>query len=67
MIAPPTPSEPPADPRTGLTGAQAIERLTEEGPNQLPAQKRQNLFDIVLEVLREPMFLMLVAAAACTS
>ncbi len=64
MIAPPTRSEPPAEPRAGLTEAQAIARLTEEGRNQLPAQKRRNLFDIVLEVLREPMFLMLVAAGS---
>ena len=32
------------------------------GPNELPAQQKRNLLTIVLEVVREPMFLMLVAA-----
>ena len=34
----------------------------QEGPNELPAQQKRNLLTIVLEVVREPMFLMLVAA-----
>ena len=35
-----------------------------EGPNGLPTQQKRNLFTIILEVVREPMFLMLVAAGA---
>lgn len=46
----------------GLTEAEAAARLAAEGPNELPTQKRRSLFQIALEVVREPMFLMLVAA-----
>ncbi|MFO0575891.1 MAG: cation-translocating P-type ATPase [Polyangia bacterium] len=48
----------------GLTEAEAAARLAREGPNELPAQKDRGLLPVVLEVLREPMFLMLVAAVA---
>ena len=47
----------------GLTGAEAAERLKRFGPNVLPSREHRNLPHIALEVLREPMFLMLVAAA----
>ena len=46
----------------GLSEDDARARLGEEGPNELPAQQKRNLLAIVLEVVREPMFLMLVAA-----
>src|SRR5215469_13696394 len=46
----------------GLTEEQARARLGEEGPNELPSQKERGSFAIALEVLREPMFLLLVAA-----
>ena len=46
----------------GLSDADAVERLQQEGPNELPAQKKRSLWYIALEVAREPMFLMLVAA-----
>ena len=49
---------------SGLSEAEAKERLAREGPNELPAQKDRGLLPVVLEVLREPMFLMLVAAVA---
>ena len=48
----------------GLSETKARERLAAEGPNELPAQKRRSLLQITLEVVREPMFLMLVAAGA---
>ncbi len=48
----------------GLTEAEARARLAGEGPNELPTEKKRGLFAIALEVLREPMFLMLVAAGA---
>ncbi len=46
----------------GLHEQDAITRLQQGGPNELPAQQKRNLLTIVLEVVREPMFLMLVAA-----
>jgi Ca2+-transporting ATPase len=46
----------------GLTESDAQARLLREGPNELPAQKQRHLWTIALEVAREPMFLMLVAA-----
>lgn len=48
----------------GLCEADAQTRLQQDGPNELPAQRKRNLFTIILEVVREPMFLMLVAAGA---
>src|SRR5437588_3019619 len=46
----------------GLTEDAARERLQREGANELPAQKERSLLAIGFEVVREPMFLMLVAA-----
>ena len=51
-----------ADTDRGLTQAEARSRLLRDGPNELPAQGPRGLHAIVLEVLREPMFLLLVAA-----
>ncbi len=48
----------------GLTSAEAARRLAAEGPNALPDAGRRGLAAIALEVLREPMLLLLVAAAA---
>ena len=47
----------------GLTSAEAAARLAAEGPNTLPASDRRSLLGIALEVAREPMFLLLAAAA----
>jgi Ca2+-transporting ATPase len=47
-----------------LSSAEAARRLAAEGPNALPAAQERGLAAIALEVLREPMFLLLVAAAA---
>ena len=46
---------------TGLTEQQAIERLRDEGVNELPSSKRRSGLAIAFEVVREPMFLLLVA------
>ena len=46
----------------GLTAAHAAERLAAEGPNSLPAAERRSALVLVLGVLREPMFMLLVAA-----
>jgi Ca2+-transporting ATPase len=48
----------------GLSEADARERLQKEGPNELPTQRTRSLLAIGLEVAREPMFLMLVAAGS---
>jgi Ca2+-transporting ATPase len=46
----------------GLTEDEARLRLAQQGPNELPATTKRSLFSIVLEVVREPMFIMLVVA-----
>jgi len=45
----------------GLTEQQALERLATDGYNELPTAQKRNFLHILLEVLREPMFLMLIA------
>jgi P-type Ca2+ transporter type 2C len=47
---------------TGLTEAEALLRLERDGPNELPSREKRGLWAIAWEVVREPMFLMLVAA-----
>jgi len=49
---------------TGLSEDEALARLREEGPNELPGEKRRTFWAIAFEVLRQPMFLMLVAAGS---
>jgi Ca2+-transporting ATPase len=48
----------------GLSEESACTRLQNEGPNELPTQKQRSSLNIALEVAREPMFLMLVAAGS---
>ncbi|MBF0212399.1 MAG: cation-translocating P-type ATPase [Magnetococcales bacterium] len=43
----------------GLSGREAAARLQSDGYNELPSSRGHNLWEIVREVLREPMFLML--------
>ncbi len=52
----------PREELVGLHEADAGTRLRQEGPNELPVQRQRSLLAIVLEVVSEPMFLMLVAA-----
>jgi len=47
----------------GLSDAEASRRLAEEGPNELASAKSRGFVTIALEVVREPMFLLLVAAS----
>ena len=49
--------------RAGLTHAEARERLASEGPNALPLSARRGSLAIALGVVREPMFLLLIAGA----
>ena len=45
----------------GLTEQEALENLAEDGYNELPSGKKRTFFHILLEVVKEPMFLMLIA------
>ncbi|MBB5206546.1 cation-translocating P-type ATPase [Chiayiivirga flava] len=48
----------------GLSRDEAARRLLADGPNALPEPPRRGLLRLALEVLREPMFLLLTVAAA---
>lgn len=48
----------------GLTTAEAAARLRAEGPNALPRGRRRRWWHILAEVLREPMFALLMAGGA---
>ncbi|NVN99959.1 MAG: cation-translocating P-type ATPase [Geobacteraceae bacterium] len=48
----------------GLTVQEAARILEEEGPNELPSSKQRGNLQIALDVMREPMFLLLVACGA---
>src|SRR5664279_2922450 len=48
----------------GLSAQEAAERLAAEGPNLLPRAGRRGFVHIVREVLREPMFALLLGAGA---
>ena len=55
----------PANPTpTGLTTAQAKALSAQYGKNELPTQKKESFFKKVLHVVSEPMFLLLISAAA---
>jgi len=45
----------------GLSSKDAAERLSREGYNELPAERHSDVLTIALQVIREPMFLLLVA------
>ena len=48
----------------GLTAQEAAARLAAEGPNLLPRPESRNFVRIALEILREPMFALLLGAGA---
>ncbi|MFZ0500388.1 MAG: cation-transporting P-type ATPase, partial [Steroidobacteraceae bacterium] len=48
--------------RRGLSSQDAAERLRAEGPNALPELERRTGLRIILEVVREPMFALLLGA-----
>jgi Ca2+-transporting ATPase len=54
----------PLPPAVGLSVPEATRRLRRYGRNEIPGQRRRPIHAIVLGVLREPMFLFLVIAAA---
>lgn len=49
--------------KNGLTSAEAQERIKQFGYNELPSAKPKNVARIALEVMREPMFILLVGCA----
>ncbi len=48
----------------GLSEREAAERLKSEGYNELPSADRRNFLHSLLDIFREPMFLLLTASAA---
>src|SRR5215468_11151699 len=58
------PSAPVAVGSPGLSETVAAERLRLEGPNELPTARPKSTLRIAAEVVREPMFLLLIAAGA---
>ncbi|MDI6831273.1 MAG: cation-translocating P-type ATPase [Actinomycetota bacterium] len=48
----------------GLAEEEAARRLAEDGPNSMPSAEKRTPFRIALDVLKEPMFLLLVGAGA---
>src|SRR5262249_50819282 len=54
------------DPRSlhGLTAGQAADRLRDDGPNELPSREDRRLVGMALEIVREPMILLLLACGA---
>ena len=57
----PPAAAPAASPR-GLSARAAAERLRAEGPNALPELERRTALRIIVEVVREPMFALLLGA-----
>ena len=45
----------------GLSGEQARQRLAQDGPNELPQSKPRSVVRMLVDVVSEPMFLLLVA------
>ncbi|MHB1277685.1 MAG: cation-translocating P-type ATPase, partial [Bacteroidia bacterium] len=48
----------------GLTGTKAAALLKEHGYNELPSAKPKNIWRIALEVMKEPMFILLISCGA---
>ena len=49
---------------SGLSGTEAVRRLKTDGYNELPSSKPRSLLVIALNVLREPMFLLLLVSGS---
>jgi len=47
----------------GLSATVAAQRLAAEGPNELPQDRSRGVFGLLFELAREPMILLLIAAA----
>jgi hypothetical protein len=49
--------------KPGLSAQEARQRLMNNGPNEIPVAKSSGMFRILKEVLREPMFILLLSSA----
>jgi Ca2+-transporting ATPase len=49
---------------SGLSSREVSERLAQEGYNEIPSAKRQSVWSIAFSVIREPMFLLLIAGGS---
>ncbi|MDD1717598.1 MAG: cation-translocating P-type ATPase [Methanoregulaceae archaeon] len=47
---------------TGLSPQEAADRLVREGPNELPSTRKRSIPGTILDVVKEPMFILLVGA-----
>lgn len=45
----------------GLSEKEATERILKEGYNEFPSTKKRSIFSIAFEIIREPMFMLLIA------
>ncbi|HNY12509.1 MAG TPA: cation-transporting P-type ATPase, partial [Candidatus Wallbacteria bacterium] len=48
----------------GLSDQEVSERIEKYGYNELPSAKKKGILNIILEVFKEPMFMLLVACGA---
>jgi len=48
----------------GLSKQEALNRLKKEGYNEIPSAKKRNVFLIAFDIIKEPMFLLLIASGA---
>jgi Ca2+-transporting ATPase len=53
-------------PNTGLSAAEAAERLTRYGPNELPRARRTSVVALIAEQARDPLVIVLLVAAVLT-
>lgn len=49
---------------TGLSASEAARKIKDEGYNELPTSSRRTFLAMVLDVVREPMFLLLIACGS---
>ncbi len=56
-------AEQPRNPLRGLSAAEAAQRLQQEGYNELPTARRGSFLGLALSLAKEPMLLLLLAAA----
>ncbi|OZA06003.1 MAG: ATPase [Methylophilaceae bacterium 17-44-8] len=52
--------DPILDDKTGLTSTEAAQRLKTDGYNELPSTSKRGFFRILLEVVKQPMFALLI-------
>ncbi len=46
----------------GLSETEALARIKQEGRNEIPTAQKRNIFHIALDIIKEPMFLLLIAS-----